>query len=192
MEKKKDEEKQKHDRIRPATAGERAAKALLTVFDWGRDVLFTFRGVRPTAKVIAHRGLALPDTLQLRFPKILLVEDDAQAAQFFIDVIRDHYKFGQVTIFFASCFTTAWSFFTSENIQLVILDADLNDESGDGIVLTEKFICQRPGIIILANSSSKTANARMLSCGAHESINKSFAQLQSWLTANDPAGEGKS
>ena len=175
---------------RQPSPGERTAKAILACILWIKDLLGSFKISRPRARVISHRGKKLPDESAIRFPKILLVEDDAQTAQAVIDIIRHHYVYGHVTISFASCFTEALSFFTSDVIPFVIMDSDLNDENGNGAVLTEKFLLLRPKTIILANSSSRSANARMIDLGARASVNKNYAQLQSWLVENDPTGNG--
>jgi CheY-like chemotaxis protein len=175
---------------RRSTAGVRVAKALLGVIGFGREVFSSFTVSRPTARVFSHRGRELKAGRQLRFSKILLVEDDAQTAQAFMDIIRHHYQFGHVTIALASTIEAAKSFFSHEVIDLVIMDSDLNDEEGDGLVLTEMFAAQRPDIVILANSSSKAANARMRDAGARASVGKSYKQMASWLRLNDPAGAG--
>ncbi len=91
-------------------------------------------------------------------------------------------------MYLATCIRTARSFFSEKDIQLVIMDSDLHDEQGDGIVLTENFIARNPGAVILANNSSRMANMKMESRGARESISKNIAKLRSWLQANDPAG----
>jgi CheY-like chemotaxis protein len=175
---------------RRSTAGVRAAKALLGVIGFGREVFSSFTVSRPTARVFSHHGRELEAGRQLRFSRILLVEDDAQTAQAFMDIIRHHYQFGHVTIALASTIEAAKSFFSHEAIDLVIMDSDLNDEQGDGLVLTEMFVTQRSDIVILANSSSKAANVRMRDAGALGSVGKSYKQMASWLRLNDPAGAG--
>ena len=175
---------------RQSPPSERTAKAILACLTWVKELFSSFKGSRPTARVISHRGKKLPDEGAIRFSKILLVEDNPQTARAVIDIIGQHYRYGHVTISFASCFTAAVSFFTNDDIPLVIMDSDLNDENGNGIALTEKFLSHRPKTIILANSSSKTANARMIDLGARAGVYKSYAKLQSWFIENDPAGNG--
>jgi CheY-like chemotaxis protein len=170
------------------TAGERAAKAVLAVINSVRELIASFRWVRPTAQVIHHKGKALLSSGNVRFARILLVEDDVQTAKSIMDTLIHYYAFGDVTIYFASCFQSAISFFEHEDIQLVIMDSDLHDEQGDGFALTERFITQQPQIIILANSSSRMANMKMVSGGARAGIGKSPEKLQSWLLENDRAG----
>jgi hypothetical protein len=170
------------------TAGERAAKAVLTVIDSFKALLASFRIARPGAQVIHHQGRPLTSTGRLAFTRILVVEDNVQSARSTVDTIKNYYAFGELSMYLATCFRTAQSFFSEKDIQLVIMDSDLHDEQGDGIVLTENFIAQNPGVIILANSSSRMANMKMESRGARKSISKNVANLRSWLQANDPAG----
>jgi DNA-binding NtrC family response regulator len=124
----------------------------------------------------------------LAFTRILVVEDNVQSARSTVDTIKNYYAFGVASVYLATCFRTALSFYSEKDIQLVIMDSDLHDEQGDGIVLTKKFIAQNPRVVILANSSSRMANMKMESRGARESISKNLANLRSWLQANDPAG----
>jgi len=170
------------------TAGERAAKAVLAAIDSVKALLASFRIARPGAQVIHHHGSPLTSTGRLAFTRILVVEDNVHTARSTVDTIKQYYTFGEVSIYLATCFRTAQSFFSEEDIQLVIMDSDLHDEQGDGIGLTKKFIVQKPGVVILANSSSRMANMKMESCGASESISKNEAKLRSWFLANDPAG----
>jgi len=170
------------------TAGERAAKAVLALIDSFKALLASFRTARPDAQVIHHHGSPLTSTDRLAFAGILVVEDNIHDARSIVDAIRNYYTFGEASIYLATCFRTAQSFFSEKDIQLVIMDSDLHDEQGDGIVLTENFIARNPGIVILANSSSRMANMKMENRGARESITKNVANLRSWLQANDPAG----
>jgi CheY-like chemotaxis protein len=170
------------------TAGERAAKAVMAAIGSVKELLASFRRARLGAQVIHHHGTALVSVGQVAFTRILVVEDNAQTARSIVYTIKQYYTFGEVSICLATCFRTALSFFAVQDIQLVIMDSDLHDEQGDGIALTEKFVVQKPGVVILANSSSRMANMKMESCGASESISKKEAKLRSWLLANDPVG----
>jgi len=170
------------------TAGERAAKTVMAVIGSVKELLASFRRARPGAQVIHHKGRDLLSADSVQFARILLAEDNVQTAQSIIDTLRDYYTFGDVTIYFATCFQSALAFFEHEDIQMVIMDSDLHDDHGDGFVLTKRFVIQQPGIIILANSSSKMANMKMVSAGARAGIGKSNEKLRSWLLANDRAG----
>jgi CheY-like chemotaxis protein len=176
--------------VQAPTAGERAAKAILAAIDSVKELLASFRRARPGAEVIRHHGKALVSADRLRFVRLLVVEDNVQTARFIVDAIKQYYTFGEISIYLATCYRTALSFFAEEDIQLVIMDSDLHDEHGDGLVLTKKFIAQKPGVVILANSSSRMANMKMESCGASASISKNEAKLHSWLLTNDPVGSG--
>ena len=70
----------------------------------------------------------------------------------------------------------------------MIMDADLDDEDGDGTILTRKFLGERPDITILANSSSKISNLKLTGLGAIETLGKSTKKLKGWLTRYDPTG----
>lgn len=188
MEKKQAEESLPLKTGPPATAGDRAAHMILALTGWVKDLLASFKVARPGAQVIHHRGRALVSAGNVRFARILLVEDNVQTGTSIIATLKHFYTFGDVTIYFATCFQSALAFFVHEDIQMVIMDSDLHDEQGDGFVLTERFIVQKPGVTILANSSNRKANMKMVSGGARASIGKSNEKLQSWLLANDRAG----
>jgi CheY-like chemotaxis protein len=188
MEKKQAEKNMNRKTTHIPTAGERAAKAVLAAIDSFKALLASFRTARPGAQVMQHHGSPLTSTDRLAFTRILVVEDNVQSARSTVDTIKNYYAFGEVSIYLATCFRTALSFYSEKDIQLVIMDSDLHDEQGDGIVLTKKFIAQNPRVVILANSSSRMANMKMESRGARESISKNLANLRSWLQANDPAG----
>jgi CheY-like chemotaxis protein len=188
LEKKQAERNMNRKTAHAPTPGERAVKAVLAVIDSFKALLASFRTARLTAQVIHHRGSPLTSTDRLAFTRILVVEDNVQTALAIVDTIKQCYAFGRVSIYLATCFRTALSFFGDEDIQLVIMDSDLHDEQGDGVGLTKEFIAQKPEVIILANSSSRMANMKMETCGARESISKNVANLRSWLQDNDPAG----
>ena len=188
MEKKKAEKNLNRKTAHAPTAGERAAKAVLAAIGSVKELLASFRRARPGAQVIHHHGFALVSAGQVAFTRILVVEDNVQTARSIVDTIKQYYTFGEVSIYLATCFRTALSFFADQDIQLVIMDSDLHDEHGDGIALTEKFVVRKSGVVILANSSSRMANMKMKSCGARESTSKNVSKLRDWLQANDPAG----
>ena len=173
------------------TPGERAARALLSSVGWMKACLSSFRIKHPEGRIIRHGGRSLPAGVMIRFTRILIVEDDPQTAQTFADAIRQFYLYGDVSIFLAYGFNAAVSFFKNEDIKLVIMDSELNDEAGDGILLTRKFVTEKPDTVILANSSSKISNLRMESHGAADSIGKNQAQLHAWLDEHDGAGAGR-
>ena len=170
------------------TAGERAAKAILAAINSVKALLASFRTARPTAQIVNHHGRALKSAGQVAFARILVVEDNVRTAQSIVDTIKHNNTFGENSIFLATCFRTAQSFFSDADIQLVIMDSDLHDENGDGIMLTEKFTVAKPGVVILANSSSKMSNMQMKTRGASESTGKNLSNLRNWLLANDPVG----
>jgi len=68
------------------------------------------------------------------------------------------------------------------------MDADLDDEDGDGSVLIQKFLGEQPEIPILANSSRRISNLKLTGLGAVETLNKSREKLTNWLLLHDPAG----
>lgn len=188
VEKKQAEKNLRRKTPHAPTAGERAAKVVLAVINSVRDLLASFKKARPGAEVIHHKGRTLKSAGNVRFTRIMLVEDNVQTAKAIIDMLKHYYAFGDVTIYFATCFQSALAFFGHEDIQMVIMDSDLHDDHGDGFVLTERFVAEKPGIIILANSSSRMANNRMVSSGARAGIGKSHEKLWAWLLANDRAG----
>lgn len=188
MEKKQAENNQNRTAAHAPTAGERAAKAVLAAIGSVRALLASFRIARPGAQVIHHHGLALKSAGQVAFARILVVEDNVRTARSIVDTIKHYYTFGEITIFLATCFQTAQSFFSDEDIQMVIMDSDLHDENGDGIMLTEKFVVAKPGVVILANSSSKMSNMQMKARGSMEITGKNLSKLRDWLLANDPVG----
>lgn len=170
------------------TPSERVAKVVLAGIGWVRELLTTFRTARPTGQVIHHHGHALPAGKEVRFSKILVVEDNSQTALAVADIIRKHYAYGEIGIYLAHCFQTAASFFSAHDIGLVIMDSDLNDERGDGMALTAKFHAEKPQVVILANSSSRISNMKLESCGASGSVSKNHKQLLTWLQENDRTG----
>ncbi len=188
MEDSNNKELPKKIRAEDKTPGDRAALKILAVFQWFKDCFSSFRMSRPEGKIVKHHGKPLAEKVSLRFPRILLVEDNMQTAQDFVDVLRHYYQFGNVEIYVAYSFASAVSFFSTANINLVIMDSDLTDAQGNGLALTKKFSKEKPESIILANSSSKTSNAMLVSNGANATIGKDFRRLQKWLFENDKAG----
>jgi hypothetical protein len=80
------------------------------------------------------------------------------------------------------------TFFVNEDVNLVIMDADLDDDDGDGAMLTQNFLKERPDLKILANSSSRISNLKLTGLGALEILGKQPEKLKMWLLTNDPTG----
>jgi hypothetical protein len=68
------------------------------------------------------------------------------------------------------------------------MDVDLDDEEGDGAILTQKFLTEKPEVSILANSSKRISNLKLTGLGAIESLGKKAEKLRTWLSDNDPVG----
>ena len=167
---------------------ERAARFILEAFGWVRDIFASSTTVIPHGQVLQHQGHYLPAGKGLRYPRILLVEDNPDIARKFIEAIEKYYVFGAVKILVAYAFDAAVTFFDNEDISLVIMDAELEDEAGDGATLVQKFTAGKPEITILANSSSRISNLKLTGYGASEALGKRTDKLTSWLMANDPTG----
>jgi CheY-like chemotaxis protein len=171
--------------LRPS---ERTARALLGIRDWFHDIFTSTSNTVPRGQVFHHRGDQPGAGKELQFPQILLVEDNPQIAADFIEAIKSFYVFGAVSIFVAYAYEAAVTFFDNEDISLVIMDADLDDEAGDGATLISRFLQEKPDIIILANSSSRISNLKLTGYGAVDTLGKSKDKLRNWLRLNDPAG----
>ncbi|MDX1775567.1 MAG: response regulator [Desulfobulbales bacterium] len=167
---------------------ERTARFVLGIITWIKDIFKAPVTYIPRGQVVQHQGKYLAAGKAVRYPHILLVEDNPHTVEEFIGAIKNYYACGSVKILIAYAYDAAVTFFHKENPDLVIMDADLDDEEGDGATLTRKFLGERPEIIILANSSSKISNLRLTGCGAVETLGKSTEKLKSWLMVNDPAG----
>ena len=174
-------------RMRP---NEITVRFLVRIVDWIKDIVFSTGSVRPRGQVIELRGRNLPPGSDIRFAKILLVEDNPDIAADFIETLRQFYVFGDVVVHVAYGFETAGSFFSTEDIRLVIMDADLDDEQGDGVELTRRFCEQKQGVTVLANSSSTISNMKLSGFGAVEVLGKDPKRLRLWLQTNDPFGAG--
>ena len=173
-------------RMRP---NEITVRFLVRIVDWIKDIVLPAGSARPRGRVIELRGRKLPPGRDIRFAKILLVEDNPDIAADFIETLRQFYGFGDVVIHVAYGFETAGSFFSTEDISLVIMDADLDDEEGDGVGLTRRFREQKPDITVLANSSSALSNMKLTGFGAVEVLGKDPKRLRLWLQTNDPFGQ---
>jgi len=179
---------QQKDSINYRRPSERAARFILGITGFLRD-MFTAPIVEiPRGKVIEHMGSVLPVGKMIQYPHILLVEDNPNSADEFTKLIKDFYVFGMVTIFVAHTYEAALTFFKNENIDLVIMDADLDDDDGDGSILTRIFLTENPDLIILANSSRKISNLKLTGFGASETLDKRPEKLRSWLLIKDPVG----
>ncbi|MBW2466862.1 MAG: response regulator [Deltaproteobacteria bacterium] len=166
---------------------ERAAGFILSIFDWIKDIVGSPSNVIPRGHVIKHQGRELDPGRTLRYKAILLVEDDPATAGNFIGAIRKHYTCGSIMIYVAHAFDAAVNFFDNEDVDLVIMDADLDDEDGDGAELVRKFNTRRPELPILANSSSRISNRKLTGYGAVKILGKDPRKLEDWLIQHDPA-----
>ena len=167
---------------------ERAARFVLGIFGWIRDIAGSTTTTLPRGHAVQHHGNALPPGKALRYPFILLVEDNPNTAGDFTKAICDYYLNGSIIIFVAHTFDAAHAFFENEEISLVIMDADLDDEDGDGATLTQQFLKQEPSLTILANSSSKISNLKLTGFGAVDTLGKNPEKLKNWLLRHDPSG----
>ena len=167
---------------------ERAAHFILAILGFFKDIFASSSTIVPRGQVFDHQGDYLSTGKEIRYPLILLVEDNPNISREFIEAIKNYYVFGSVKILAAYAYDAAVTFFDNEEINLVIMDADLDDEDGDGTILTRKFLGERPDITILANSSSKFSNLKLTGLGAIETLEKSTKKLKGWLTRHDPTG----
>lgn len=168
--------------------GERAALFILGVSGWIKDLFASSTTIIPRGQVIQHHGDYLSAGKEVRYPRILLVEDNPNLAREFIDAIKNYYVYGSVILLVAYAYDAAVTFFDNEDINLVIMDADLDDKDGDGAKLIRKFLGEKPEIVILANSSSRISSMKLTGFGAVASLDKSTAKLKEWLRLHDPTG----
>jgi CheY-like chemotaxis protein len=174
-------------RMRP---NERTVRFLVRIVDWIKDIIKSSGASRPQGQVLELRGKKLPSGKGIRFAEILLVEDNPNVAADFIETFRHYYIFGDVVLLVAYGFDAAVSFFNTKDVSLVIMDADLDDEEGDGVELTQRFCQQKRDVTILANSSSTLSNMKLTGSGAVEVLGKDPRRLRLWLQTNDPSGAG--
>jgi CheY-like chemotaxis protein len=167
---------------------ERAAKFVLAIVGFFKDMFTAPTAVIPRGRVVQHEGQVLSGGKKLHYPHILIVEDIPARAEEFIEITKNYYVFGSVKIFIAHAYDAAVTFFTNEDIDLVIMDVDLDDEEGDGANLTQKFLTEKPDLAILANSSKRISNLKLTGLGAIESLGKKAEKLREWLSKNDPVG----
>jgi CheY-like chemotaxis protein len=167
---------------------ERTARFILGVLSWIKDIFTSSTTIIPRGQMVQHEGEYLSAGKEIRYPLILLVEDNPHIAQEFTDAIKKYYLFGTVRIHVAYAYDAAVTFFDNEEVNLVIMDADLDDADGDGATLTRKFLRERPEMSILANSSSRISNLKLTGFGAIASLEKSTEKLKDWLLLNDPRG----
>ena len=169
---------------------EKTVRFLVKIVDWIKYIVSSTGSDRPRGQVIELRGRKLPPGRQLSFANILLVEDNPDIAADFIEILKQYYQSGEVLLLVAYGFDAAVSFFNTKPINLVIMDADLDDVQGDGVELTRQFCEQKPGITILANSSSTLSNMKLTGFGAQKVLGKDPKRLRLWLQENDPFGAG--
>ena len=162
---------------------------ILGLAGWFRNIFGSTPENLPHGQAFQHFGRKLPSGKAVRYPSILLVEDNPGMAAGFIEVIRKYYVFGTIQILVAHTYGSAVTFFANEDVELVIMDADLDDEEGDGATLTLKFLGVRPGITILANSSNMISNLKLSGFGASETLGKNPEKLKNWLLKHDPIGQ---
>jgi CheY-like chemotaxis protein len=157
---------------------------------WGRlranaiSFLDSFYSSVPRRRSLVHCGVKRKD--DIRFKKILLVDDIPQYVENSLCVIMNYYTCGEVTISMAYNYTAALEIFRREQNDLVILDLDLQDGRGDGSSLAKKFIRIRPDVVILANSKIKKYNNILMKNGAVCALEKKKELLLSWLMRNEP------
>ena len=167
---------------------ERTALFILGIVGFIKGIFTSSATVIPRGRVFQHQGNYLSAEQEIQYPRILLVEDNPNNAREFLEVIKNYYVFGSVKILVAYAYDAAVTFFDNEDINLVIMDADLDDQEGDGASLIRKFLGERPEIPILANSSSRISNMKLTGFGAIASLEKSTEKFKGWLLLNDPAG----
>ena len=149
--------------------GERAVRFILGILGFFRDMFTSPSTIIPRGRVLRHRGHDLPAGKAIRYSHILLVEDNPDTAREFIETIENYYVFGSIIIFVAHAFDAALTFFANEEVN-------------------QKFLGERPGITILANSSRKISNLKLTGFGAVETLGKKTEKLKMWLAVNDPTG----
>lgn len=178
------------DDNRSMRPNERTVRFLVRIVEWINGIVSSTGTARPRGQVIELRGRKLPPGKGIRFAKILLVEDNPDIAADFIETVRQFYVCGDVVLLVAYGFDAAVSFFSTENVGLVIMDADLDDEEGNGVELTRRFSEQKQDVTILANSSSALSNMKLTGFGAVGVLGKDPKRLRLWLQTNDPYGAG--
>ncbi len=139
---------------------------------------------RPNTKVEHIRGKILKDCRPVIYNKILIVDDVPRYAEISLSTIRDHFTFAELTVYMAYSYAAARQVFHENDIKLVIIDCDLDDEEGDGEMLTKEFLFKDPKLKILANSSRTKFNKKLLNAGAIIAIDKNPKQLLHWLKVN--------
>ena len=169
---------------------ERAAHFILGILGWFKYIFGSTPTIIPRGLAVEHQGRELPPGKVLQYPSILLVEDDPDIARDFVEVIKRYYDCGSIMIYVAHAYSAAVTFFENEDVNLVIMDADLDDMEGDGVMLTQNFLSQKPSMTILANSSSKISSLKLTGFGASEILGKNPEKLKNWFLLHDPAGTG--
>lgn len=156
-------------------------------FLWGPLVtLFaSLAGGRPAGTVYHHVGQELPRGVVQKFKNILIVDDIQDHAQAALEVVVAHYRAGEIRVYLAHGYNAALTFFSEVAMDLVILDCDLVDEVGDGVGLATHFLAQKPNLTLLANSSCKSHNKKLLECGARYAVAKNTDLLHLWLAEHE-------
>jgi len=122
--------------------------------------------------------------LKMKFKDVLIVDDIETHAEAALRAFKDFYTQGFITVHIAHSPLQAREAFAAHDIKLVILDADLADDSGDGESLLREFLGGKPGLVVLANSSQARYNDRLIAAGAKAALGKDPARLAAWLREN--------
>ena len=149
--------------------------------------LDSFYSSVPKRRSYVHCGIRRKD--DIRYKKILLVDDIPQYVENSLGAITNHYIAGEVTISMAYTYYDALEIFSDEKNDLVVLDFDLQDDVGDGTGLARRFKQLHPDVVILANSKIKKYNNYLLESGAEFPLGKRVDLLLKWLSENDPIEE---
>ena len=136
-------------------------------------------------RLIHHQGKPLSGESKLRYGNVLIVEDVPKYSKIISSVIQEHYTDGDVYIHLAFNYTSASTLLSVENIDLVVMDFDLQDDAGDGALLTRRIVAEKPTVPVLANSYQDSFNRKLLGAGASAIIRKDAALLKNWLMQND-------
>ncbi len=136
-------------------------------------------------KLTHHKGKPLSGDKKLRYRNILIVEDVPKYSEILSMAIQEHYTDGDVFIHQAFNYTSASILFSVEHIDLVVMDFDLQDDAGDGALLTRRIVAEKPFVPVLANSYNESFNRKLLDVGAAAVICKDSSLLKNWLLQND-------
>ena len=122
--------------------------------------------------------------LKMKFKDVMIVEDVAEHAAAAVAEFEKFYTQGFVNLHLCHCGEQAREVFAAHDIRLVIMDSELPGTGGSGRRLTADFMAQKPGLVILANSSEKSSNQELMAAGAAASLGKDPRRLAAWLAEN--------